>query len=67
MKDNTFKKIKEIIKYKKALNQLDKLEKKDNKQYEKDRKAFERNANKAAKTIINNDIKKGNDDPFSNG
>lgn len=68
MSDDIFKHLKKIIKFKKELNKLEKLENKENKQYEKDRKTFERNANKAAKIIANNDnIKKGNDDPFSNG
>lgn len=63
MNDSTYKKIKELIKHKKALNQLEKLEDKKNKGYEKDRKVFDRNTVKAAKAIINNDIKKGNKDP----
>jgi hypothetical protein len=45
---------------------LQKLVQKQQKQEEKDRKTFERNANKAAKTIMNNDIKKGSNDPTAN-
>ena len=45
MKKDNFKKIQKLVQ-------------KQNKQYEKDRKKFERNTNKAAKTIMNNDIKK---------
>lgn len=62
----TYKKLKELIKHKKALNQLEKLEAKENKQHEKDRKVFDRNTVKAAKAIMNNDIKKGKDDPLDN-
>ncbi len=67
MKDPNFKKLKELIKYKKALNQLEKLENREHKELEKDRKVFDRNTAKAAKAIMTNDIKKGKSDPHSNG
>lgn len=62
-----FKHIKNLIKYKKNLDKLDKIQQKENRQYEKDRKTFEKNTTKTANTILNNNIKKGNNDPFGNG
>ena len=64
MASNSYKKIKELIKEKKAENQLSKLFEKENKVHEKDRKAFDKETAKAAKAIMNRDGKK---DPHSHG
>jgi hypothetical protein len=53
-----FKQVKKLLKLKKDLDKIEKLDKKKYEGEEKARKTFEKNANKAAKTILKSNEKK---------